>query len=388
MLVAQKKSIKTARNQSLALTSGYSQNSEDIGADNNISPPASNLSVKAKVYLGLNIGFLITGIVFYVIYAPAHAIASLIYCMSLTLPVTAAVFWRTIDYARQAHAELMASKTRTGSKRRETYGLGQWAFDLFIFVNGLVWLGNVVFDQTAPTRQNYVVLSKYETHSRNSTREYAVVDLPDPSLSLILEAEKYLKSSILSAIGQPLINPSRTDDLEDVDVTESEYRALRSGSSQLVLNMHPGFLGLDWYEGMHQVINQNQTDHANDLQSSNQQFEKTARPDPVRLQDRLSKRAETLSGQMYGVYNASTSAVDRKALDDADIALSHIRWEFVYAQLPPDVYATLLQDLENLTMGRTLSPQEEKNWDNQTHEQIRKNRERLFGQDRGTTNNW
>ena len=104
--------------------------------------------------------------------------------------------------------------------------------------------------------------------------------------------------------------------------------------------------------------------------------QQAAQPSRARLNDELSKKAETLSSQMFTTFNAAQTQSDKDILNKADIALSHIRWEYVYDDMPPDEYTSLLQDLETIATNRSPSSDQEEQWEARVTNAIAKNQSR------------
>jgi len=336
------------------------------------SPEKKPINWRGKLFATLNIVFIVGGSILMAAYAPAHALVAFFYAMGLTSPLILLVFLMTRSFASQGRKALYGPQSTN-----QRLGLSTWAIGIILVIIGLFYATNVVLDYEPVATKSYLIVGKDKVHRRRSLNQYdysANVILPASALNPLLDIKlqfTLLFSRLITGVdlaALPNIGPTLEAgrSLESVSISEDEYASIQPNATQIILNIHPGLLGLPWYDRAHSL----QNGAASPPSAMSKQYDKQ------RLNDPLSRRAENLSQAMLATFNASPLPADKTTLDHADLALSHLRWEYVYNGLSPEKFTDVVQQLERLLALGIPSPTGETAWELQANSAIAENRHR------------
>lgn len=153
---------------------------------------------------------------------PAHPAAAFLSTALLTVPLSLLLFILSRKAAQRSIKTLPKTRIQKGTS------LCYWAISLLLATTGAYWAANIALDRAPAVRTPFAVIAKHETQGRNGPQDYLTVNM-----------QSY------KVFGLDLGTP------ENVRVTPLEYEAASADSMQLELTLHPGFLGLPWYERKH-----------------------------------------------------------------------------------------------------------------------------------------
>jgi hypothetical protein len=328
---------------------GHAADDAQKKSDNGFARRGSlKLSGRAALLANISICNLIGGIVLMAIFSPAHALLS----ACLTLPFAIALAAMPVRIFSGMVRGRLADTPAGASRQVRIY----WTLGWVSMMGGLLWTANVVFDAAPAESRVLTVSGKHYSTGRHGSHHY-YADVPYP----------------MSVMGEVWATT------EAVTVDSGFYNTLVPGREEIVLSVHPGFLGLSWYGSNHAyreidtAVPTLQNDPAT-WRHLNALLEQFAQPDAARLNDDLSRRAAALSDSMLAVYQRSSGG-DREVLNQADLALSHIRWEYVYDRLDPVVFSGLTGQLASIAATQAPAPAASQAWESQVNEKIKENRE-------------
>lgn len=347
------------------------------GADN----PERQLASQGRFFAILNLLFMSFGIFALGFCVPAHAYAASMYALFLVSPFVILAFVLTKAAVGQGYKALYARAV--GSKQLSLFS---WLIGLALAGVGAFQFLNIHGDM-APvgSPQSYIVMSASpQNHYRRGNywvTYNAMIEMPEPVLNEALKLEQKIECLMSRLVTSKevaekiykILDTDRARSMQMIEITADEYARFKPNATKINLNVHPGLFGLQWYESTHKLVVDATPSPSGAQQIVTIPDLSKNLPDMQKMHDVLSQRGEKISNDMLVMFTKSPDPVSKSVLDQTDLSLSHLRWDYVYANLPADQFTGLMDDLVRLIQSGTPTSQAANMWQQQVDRTIAQN---------------